>query len=93
MNGNGSKEEKLTMRYDDEIGVLLERLTKKYNISKSECARRGILLLANPNQANILPQLCSLCSVVNETIEIADMNTETKEYLKEGLAGIWEQLR
>ena len=93
MGKSENKEYKTTVRYDGEFDKILTKMSHEYHISKSECMRQGILRLKNPAKANVLPQLCRVCSVVNEMLEKSTMNEEEKEYLKGELKEVWEQLQ
>ena len=78
-NGSYEKKYKLTLRYDDGLESMINTITKRDGISKSECVRRGIMSLYEPGKSDVLPQLCNLCSVVNKLIEEADMDLIAKE--------------
>lgn len=91
-NENYEKKHKLTLRYDDGIESMINTITKRDGISKSDCVRRGIMSLYEPNKSDVLPQLCNLCSVVNKLMEEADMDRIAKASLGKELNDIWQQL-
>lgn len=91
-NENYEKKHKLTLRYDDGLESMINTIIKRDGISKSECVRRGIMSLYEPNKSDVLPQLCNLCSIVNKLIEEADMDQTAKENLGKELSDIWQQV-
>lgn len=84
---------RVTFRYGEDLGRMMYEIMKRDHIDKSECIRRGIIALYKPNNSNLLPELCRLCSLVNNVIEESNMSEESKMYYGKELNNIWQQLQ
>lgn len=82
-----------TFRYDIDTGLMMHEIMERDHISMSECLRRGIVALYKPNNSSLLPELCRLCSLMNQVIEESNMAAEEKEYYGKELNGIWQRLQ
>lgn len=89
---NSNRSKKITVRYSEEEKQILDEKALIYNMTKSEVVRLGIRKLNERGVMDILPQLCKVCSIVNEIFECAEVNEKIKDNLRKELNNVWKIL-
>ena len=71
---------RITFRYREDIGTMMHEMMERDHTDMSGCIRNSIIAAYKPNNSNLLPELCRLCSLMNQVIEESKMSVEAKEY-------------
>lgn len=93
MINKSNKEKKVTVRCTREDEQQLLEVMSRYNISQSECFRRGLYMFDRENNCDIIKSLCNISSVINEMLEVGNFKEEDKNRFREEVNGIWQQLQ
>ena len=84
---------RITFRYREDIGMMMYEMMERDHTDMSGCIRNSIIAAYKPNNSNLLPELCRLCSLMNQVIEESKMPVEAKEYYGKELNHIWQRLQ
>lgn len=81
------RQRKITVRLSEKEMNILDNMSEKYNIEKSECIRRGLYLLAEKKNYDYMPLFCKISTIVNKVIDGDELDdSEIKELRKEFVA-------